>query len=72
MLNGRYTDLSGTSMAAPHASALAAYLLAFNPSLGIEGARAALIAGARSVFGAAPRIDAFATLMAQPGPPWGT
>lgn len=49
IINGRYTSLQGTSMAAPHAAGIAALLLAANPGLNPEQIKRRMIAGARTM-----------------------
>jgi uncharacterized protein YkwD/plastocyanin len=63
--NSVLEGIHGTSFAAPQVSALAGYLLSLNPNLSAEDARNAIIAGAihDTLGGAAPRIDAYATLI---------
>ncbi|MCL4534081.1 MAG: PKD domain-containing protein, partial [Bacteroidetes bacterium] len=66
---GSYGWLSGTSMAAPHVTALAGYLLAFNPNMTLQQLRDTILEWARADVPAevSSRIDAFATLLSQPG-----
>ncbi|HVC34497.1 MAG TPA: S8 family serine peptidase, partial [Chloroflexota bacterium] len=68
-LNDTYDVASGTSFAAPHVTALIGLLLADDPALTIPQVRAQLTTWARPnlTTGAAPRIDAFASLLSLPG-----
>jgi len=66
-LGASYCTMDGTSMAAPFVTGPVGYLLAFNPMLDVPGVRQAVTTWARSDTGSTPRIDAYATLMAQPG-----
>jgi hypothetical protein len=60
-----YSYKSGTSMAAPHVSGLAGYLLAIDPGLTAAQLRNLIVANAVPAGnGASPRIDAFASAMA--------
>jgi plastocyanin len=63
-----YCAMSGTSMAAPFVTGLIGYLLAYNSDLSIPQLRSAvLIHAAKDTIGAAPRLDAFASLLSLPG-----
>jgi PKD repeat protein len=68
-LNGTYHRADGTSLSAPFVTALAGYLLAYDPTLDIPKLRSALLSVARDDTGTGvpPRLDAFASLMSLPG-----
>jgi alpha-tubulin suppressor-like RCC1 family protein len=59
-----YLPLDGTSMAAPHVTGVASYLLALRPEATNEQVIRAILETAEPVAGAAPLIDAFAAAMA--------
>jgi len=54
----------GTSIAAPHVTGVAGFLLALNPSLSPEGVRNTILATARTdtLGGATPRLDAYSAV----------
>ncbi len=64
-----YDLSSGTSMAAPHVSALVGYLLAYRPSLTTAEVKQLIIGHAQpdTTGGAQPRIDAYASILAIAG-----
>src|SRR5207244_10026037 len=68
-VGGGYTIMQGTSMAAPQVTAAISYLLAYDPSLTIEGVKDALLDWTNSDTsgGASSRLDLFASLMSLPG-----
>ena len=59
-----YLPKKGTSMAAPHVTGVASYLLALRPEATNEQVIRAILDTAEPVAGAAPLIDAFAAAMA--------
>ncbi len=67
-MNGGYETMSGTSMAAPHVSGIAALLLAANPTLNDKGVKERIMKGARPLKGLSGKIsggglsDAYYTL----------
>ena len=67
--DGTYTVMSGTSMAAPQVTAAITYLLAYDPTLSSTQVKDALYAwsNADTTFGAAPRLDIFASVMSLAG-----
>lgn len=66
-----YCAMSGTSMAAPHVTGLLGFLFAFNPELkgpeAIAAVKNAAMADGFSAIGVAPGINAYRTLLSQPG-----
>ncbi len=66
---GTYKALDGTSMAAPFVAGLAGLMVGFDPNLTLDQLRTDIIAGARgdTTDGAAPRIDAYASMLRVPG-----
>ena len=58
-----YMRMSGTSMAAPHVTGIASYLLSLDPSLTPVELRGLLLAGGAPAVGASPRVDAFASAL---------
>ncbi|MBI2704860.1 MAG: S8 family serine peptidase, partial [Actinobacteria bacterium] len=63
-----YALYSGTSMATPHVSALAGYLVAYEPSLSVGQVRDVIVKSARGDTNESvgPRIDAYAALLRLP------
>ncbi len=68
-INDGYVFMDGTSMAAPHVAGLIGYMLAYDPSLTIEGISKRVLDLARedTSSGASPRLDAFASILSIPG-----
>ncbi|NNF12085.1 MAG: S8 family serine peptidase [Gemmatimonadetes bacterium] len=63
VLTSDYETLNGTSMATPHVTGLAGYLMALEPALTPTGVKQLLIQTALPVSGTSGRIDAFAAAM---------
>jgi hypothetical protein len=67
-LNEPYLLMNGTSMAAPHVTGVAGYLVTLDPTLTPEELRGLIIANARATGGgASPQLDAFASALAIDG-----
>ncbi len=74
VVNDHYTSLQGTSMATPHATGIAALVLAASPDLAPEDVKRRMVAGARSMrldgnTQGAGRGDAYNAFLDQAGQP---